>query len=362
MGFACGLVGLPNAGKSTLFNALTRSAQAAVADFPFCTIDPNEATAPVPDARLDALAATAASARTVPARLEFVDIAGLVEGASDGEGLGNRFLAHVREVDAIAHVLRCFALPGRGDAVEPEADWETVTTELLLADLERTEKMLGGLARKVRAGDDEALRDARLLEQALAALRDGRPAGQVDVDEPDRTAWRRLGLLTAKPTLIVANVDGLATDRDASQLAAVEALARRERLGLVRIPAAVEAELVEMGPEEASSFLAELEISQTGLDRFIEAGYRLLDRITFFTAGPKETRAWPLPRGATARQAAARIHTDFARGFIRAETVDWQTFVDHGGEGPVRSKGLMRSEGRSYVVQDGDVIRFRFSS
>ena len=364
MGFTCGLVGLPNVGKSTLFNALTRSAQAAVANYPFCTIDPNSAEVPVPDARIVPVAEAARSPRIEHARLGFVDIAGLVRGASQGEGLGNRFLAHVREVDAIAHILRCFEdrdVAHVQGGLDPVSDWETVTTELLLADLERAERLLTSLARRLRGGEAEANRDARLLEQALSLLRDGEPARRTSVAEADRPAWRKLGLLTAKPVLIVANTDGLDQDRDKKFLATVAALATREDARWIAISAAIEAEIVELGSEESVAFLTELGIAEPGLENLVRQGYALLNLITFFTANETEARAWTLARGSTALDAAARVHTDFARGFIRAETVDWAEFISLGGEAAVRGAGRMRSEGRSYIVADGDVIRFRFS-
>ena len=364
MGFTCGLIGLPNVGKSTLFNALTRGAQATVANYPFCTIDPNSAEVPVPDSRIAHVAKVARSPRVEPARLGFVDIAGLVRGASQGEGLGNRFLAHVREVDAIAHVLRCFDdrdVAHVQGGPDPVSDWETVATELMLADLERAERLLTSLARRLRGGETDAIRDARLLEKALLLLREGEPARRANIAEADRPAWHRLGLLTAKPALIVANTDGLNRDRDEEFVADVAVLATREDARWVPIPAALEAEIVELGAEESVAFLADLGIAEPGLDHLVREGYALLNLVTFFTANETEARAWTLPRGATALDAAARVHTDFARGFIRAETVDWAEFVSRGGEAAVREAGTMRSEGRNYIVADGDVIRFRFN-
>ena len=364
MGFTCGLVGLPNVGKSTLFNALTRSAQADVANYPFCTIDPNTAEVPVPDPRVDQIARAARSAKAESARLGFVDIAGLVRGASKGEGLGNRFLGHIREVDAIAHVLRCFDDPDiahvHGEP-DPASDWETVNTELLLADLERAERLLKSLARRLRGGDKNAAREARLLEQALTLLGEGRPARIATIVEANRAAWRQLALLTAKPVLIVANSDGLEPDQDAALLPKIESLAAAEGARWIRISAAVEAEIVQMEAEEGAAFMAELGIVEPSLGRLVREGYSLLGLITFFTAGVKEARAWTLTRGSTAQHAAGRIHTDFARGFIRAETVNWEEFVSLGGESEVREAGRMRSEGRTYVVEEGDVIRFRFN-
>ena len=364
MGFTCGLIGLPNVGKSTLFNALTRSAQATVANYPFCTIDPNSAEVPVPDSRIAHVARAAGSPRVAPARLGFVDIAGLVRGSSRGEGLGNRFLAYVREVDAIAHVLRCFDdrdVAHVQGGPDPVSDWETVATELMLADLDRAERLLTSLARRLRGGETDANRDARLLEQAVRLLRDGEPARHAAIAEADGPAWHKLGLLTAKPILIVANTDGLNRDRDEEFLAAVAALATREDARWVPISAALEAEIVEMDPAESAAFLTDLGIAEPGLDHLVHEGYSLLNLITFFTANEREARAWTLAQGATALDAAARIHTDFAHGFIRAETVNWEEFISRGGEAAVREAGRMRSEGRNYIVADGDVIRFRFN-
>ncbi len=360
MGFWCGLVGLPNVGKSTLFNALTRSAQATVADYPFSTIAPTTAEVPVPDRRLEQVAEAAGSASVTPTRLGFVDIAGLVKGASTGEGLGNRFLAHIREVDAVLHVLRCFE-DREGGGPDPESDWEIVQTELLVSDLERTERLLASLARRVRGGDKEAALDSELLALAQTLLREGKPARIAAARKGERRDWRRLGLLTAKPVLIAANADGLDPDASGIAVRRVEALAAREGVPWIEIASAVEAEVAAMDPEEAAAFLSELGISEPGLGRLVHAGYALLDLVTFFTAGAKEARALTLRRGSTALEAAGKVHSDFARGFIRAETVDWQTFASLGGEVAVRDAGLMRSEGRGYAVADGDVIRFRFN-
>ncbi len=364
MGFTCGLVGLPNVGKSTLFNSLTKSAQAAVANYPFCTIDPNTAEVPVPDTRLDQVARAAGSPRIEPARLGFVDIAGLVRGASKGEGLGNRFLGHVREVDSIVHVIRCFENPDVAHihgTPDPASDWETVNTELLLADLERGERLLATLGRRLRGGDREAARDARLLEQALFLLREGRPARLATIGNSDRTAWHRLGLLTAKPVLIVANTEGLGDGHISESLRELAELAARENARWIEVSAALEAEVAELEPEDAKAFMSEFGISEPSLNLLVREGYALLNLITFFTAGSKEARAWTLPQGSSALDAARKIHTDFARGFIRAETVNWRTFSSLGGESAVREAGLMRSEGRDYLVSDGDVIRVRFN-
>ena len=364
MGFTCGLVGLPNVGKSTLFNALTRSAKATVANYPFCTIDPNTAEVPVPDPRLDRVARAAGSQRIGPARLGFVDIAGLVRGASKGEGLGNRFLGHVREVDSILHVVRCFENPDVAHihgSPDPAADWDTVNTELLLADLERGERLLAALGRRFRAGDRDAARDAALLEQALLLLRAGQPARLAAIASSDRTAWRNLGLLTAKPVLIVANTTGLGDERDTESLQGIPSLAAREGASWITVSAALEAEVAELDPRDAEAFMSEFEIPEPGLNLLVREGYALLNLITFFTAAFKEARAWTLSQGSSALDAAGKIHTDFARGFIRAETVNWETFASLGGESAVREAGLMRSEGRDYIVSDGDVIRVRFN-
>lgn len=364
MGFECGFVGLPNVGKSTLFNAVTRTAQAAVANYPFCTIEPNSAAVPVPDPRLDQLAQVAHSERVVPTQLGFADIAGLVRGASRGEGLGNRFLAHIREVDAVAHVLRCFQDPDVAHVdgqADPMADAETVNTELLLADLERVEKRLSSLERKVRGNDKEAIAEVELLQAAKAQLDAGQPARLADIGEDQRAAFQTLGLLTAKPTLYVANIgeadlpDGNAASRKAAELA------ESEGAGFAMVAAAIESELAQLADDERQAFLEDLGLSEPGLNRLVRIGYDLLHLVTFFTAGPKEARAWTVTQGATAVEAAARIHTDFARGFIRAETIHWQEFVDLGGETAAREAGRVRAEGRTYVVQDGDVMHFRFN-
>jgi len=366
MGFKCGIVGLPNVGKSTLFNALTATAQAQAANYPFCTVEPNVGRVAVPDPRLDRVAGLASATRVLPAVLEFVDIAGLVRGASRGEGLGNRFLATIREVDAIAHVLRCFEDGGVAhvdDGVDPVRDAATVETELMLADLESLERRFDQAKKRAAAGDREQKTLARVMEPALAALAAGRPARSLAFDSAgDRAAFEGLQLLTAKPVLYVCNVgeaDAAAGNEGARRVAA---RAAREGAECVFVSAAVEAEIAALGDgEERAAFLETLGLEQSGLDRVIRAGYRLLGLITFLTAGPKEARAWTVPDGATAPQAAGRVHTDFERGFIRAETISFDDYVAFGGERGAREAGRMRAEGRDYVVQDGDVMLFRFN-
>ncbi|MFQ5776188.1 MAG: redox-regulated ATPase YchF [Kiloniellaceae bacterium] len=364
MGFNCGIVGLPNVGKSTLFNALSETAAAEAANYPFTTIEPNVGRVPVPDPRLEAIARIAKSPKVVPTYLEFVDIAGLVRGASKGEGLGNRFLAHIREVDAIVHVLRCFEgeVTHVEGSVDPIRDAETVETELLLADLESVERQLEGALKRARGGDKEAKALLAVLEPAAAALRDGRPAGGAEVAEDLRPALARLNLLSAKPVLYVANVEeeAVATGNAHSDRVAARAAARGA--GCVVVSAAIEAEVAGLSdPEERRAFLAALGLKESGLDRVVKAGYALLDLITFFTAGPKEAHARTLKRGARALQAAGIVHSDFERGFIRAETVTYEDYVACGGEQGARDAGRMRAEGRDYVVRDGDVLHFRFN-
>ena len=361
MGFRMGIVGLPNVGKSTLFNALTRTAAAQAANFPFCTIEPNVGDVAVPDARLDRLTAIAGSAQTVPTRITFVDIAGLVKGASKGEGLGNQFLANIREVDAVAHVLRCFEdgdvthVEGR---VDPVADAETIETELMIADLEGVERRLQGIVRKVRGGDKEAVRQERLLKAAAAALEEGRPARTVPVDAEDARAWAGLQLLTTKPVLYVCNVGEDDAAAGNAHSAAVAAMAEAQGAASVVISAAIEAEIAQLGPADAAEFLEGLGLEEPGLDRLIRAGYALLDLQTYFTVGPKEARAWTVRRGTAAPQAAGVIHGDFERRFIRAETIAYDDFVALGGEQGAKEAGKMRAEGRGYVVKDGDVLHF----
>jgi GTP-binding protein YchF len=365
MGFKCGIVGLPNVGKSTLFNALTESAAAEAANYPFCTIEPNVGEVPVPDARLDKLAAIAKSAQVVPTRLTFVDIAGLVKGASKGEGLGNQFLAHIREVDAVAYVLRCFEDPdvvhveGR---VDPIADADTIETELMLADLDSLEKRIPTLERRVRGQDKEAKKTLELVERALALLRDGKPARLAEIAEEERTAYTALNLLTAKPVLYVCNVDEASAATGNEHSRRVEERARAEGAGCVVISAKIEAELAELVPEERKAYLAELGLDEPGLNRLIREGYKLLGLITYFTAGPKEARAWTVTEGTRAPQAAGVIHTDFEKGFIRAETIPYEDYVALGGEAGARDAGKLRLEGKDYIVKDGDVLHFRFAN
>ena len=364
MGFKMGIVGMPNVGKSTLFNALTRTAAAQAANFPFCTIEPNVGEVAVPDARLDRLAAIASSKQIIPTRITFVDIAGLVRGASKGEGLGNQFLANIRECDAVAHVLRCFEdgdithVEGR---IDPVADAETIETELMLADLESVERRLAGLARKLKAGDKDLVDQDRLLRQALAALEAGRPARSVKVSEDDQKQWRMLQLLTAKPVLFVCNVEEACAAAGNSQSARVEAMAKAQGAGSVVISARIEEEISQLADDEAAMFLEEMGLLEAGLDRLIRAGYQLLGLQTYFTVGPKEARAWTITRGTLAPQAAGVIHGDFEKGFIRSETIAFEDYVAGNGESGAKEAGKFRVEGKTYEVKDGDVLHFLFS-
>lgn len=365
MGFNCGIVGLPNVGKSTLFNALTETAAAEAANYPFCTIEPNTGRVAVPDPRLDALASLAGSATVIPTQLEFVDIAGLVRGASKGEGLGNQFLANIREVDAIAHVLRCFddsEITHVDGSVDPLRDAATVETELMLADIDSLERRMAALVKKTRGGDADAKRDLTMMEKLFAGLSDGVPARRVAGLSDDET--RRLPqmqLLSAKPVLYVCNVaeSDAATGNDHSQ--AVAAYAEKDGAAHVVVSAAIEAEITQLDADDKAEFLAELGLDEAGLARLIRAGYGLLDLLTFFTAGPKEARAWTVAAGSSAPEAAGAIHTDFQRGFIRAETISFDDYIACKGESGARDAGKLRIEGADYKVVDGDVFHFRFN-
>ena len=364
MGFRCGIVGLPNVGKSTLFNALTRTAAAQAANYPFSTIEPNTGEVAVPDPRLDAIASIVKPAAVVPTKIGFVDIAGLVRGASKGEGLGNQFLANIREVDAVIHVLRCFEgtdithVEGR---IDPAADAETVNTELMLADLASLERRVQPLRKRAATGDKAAKAEVALMEAALAELSAGRPARLAAIPKGDQQAFNALNLMTAKPVLYVANVDEDSAATGNRHSARVAEMAAAEGAGVVVISAAIEAEVALLPDAEEHEFLATLALSEPGLDRLIRAGYALLGLITFFTAGPKEVRAWTIPEGTRAAQAAGVIHTDFERGFIRAQTIAYDDFVGLGGEQAAKEAGRARDEGKEYVVKDGDVLLFKFN-
>ena len=365
MGFNCGIVGLPNVGKSTLFNALTETAAAEAANYPFCTIEPNTGRVAVPDPRLDALAALAKSQNIIPTQLEFVDIAGLVRGASKGEGLGNQFLGNIREVDAIAHVLRCFDNSDithvDGD-VDPVRDAQTVETELMLADIDSIERRMTALVKKSRGGDAESKADLVLLEKLLAHLADGKTARSTDgLTEAEQKRLPQLQLLTAKPVLYVCNVaeSDAATGNSYSQK--VAEMAATQQAGHVIVSAAIEAEISQLDANDKGEFLAELGLEEAGLARLIRAGYGLLNLLTFFTVGPKEARAWTVVNGATAPQAAGVIHTDFQRGFIRAETISFDDYIACKGEAGAKDAGKFRVEGAEYKVVDGDVFHFRFN-
>jgi len=365
MGFKCGIVGLPNVGKSTLFNALTQTAAAQAANYPFCTIEPNIGEIAVPDPRLDKLATLAKSAEIVPTRISFVDIAGLVKGASKGEGLGNQFLATIREVDAIVHVVRCFKdddvthVEGR---IDPIADIETIETELMLADLDSLEKRVDSLEKKAKGNDKEAKEALDLVQRALVLLRDGRPARQLERKPEEEKLFHSLGLLTSAPVLYACNVEegSAATGNEYSRL--VEQHAKKENAVAVVISAKIESEIAVLPLDERADYLDAIGLKEPGLNKLIRAGYDLLHLVTFFTAGPKEARAWTVTSGSKAPQAAGAIHTDFERGFIRAETIAYDDYVSLGGEAAARDAGKLRLEGKDYVVADGDVLHFRFAT
>jgi len=364
MGFNCGIVGLPNVGKSTLFNALTATQAAQAANYPFCTIEPNVGRVAVLDPRLDRLAAIASSTKVVNTQLEFVDIAGLVKGASKGEGLGNQFLANIREVDAVAHVLRCFEDPDVthvSGSVDPVRDAEIVETELMLADLDSLEKRLPGLEKRAKGGDKDAQAELPVVQQALDALREGKPAREAAITPEQRPLFRLMQLITAKPMMYVLNVDEASAATGNAHSAKAEEYARKRGMPTVVISAAIEAEVAQLPPEDQAEYLSHLGLKETGLARVVRAGYQLLDLVTFFTVGPKEAKAWTVRRDAKAPEAAGVIHTDFEKGFIRAETIAYDDYVALNGEAGARDAGKLRLEGKDYAVKDGDVFHFRFN-
>jgi GTP-binding protein YchF len=365
MGFKCGIVGLPNVGKSTLFNALTQTAAAQAANYPFCTIEPNVGDVAVPDARLDKLAEIGKSAQIIPTRITFVDIAGIVRGASKGEGLGNQFLANIREVDAIVHVVRCFE---DGDIthvegkVDPLADVETIDTELMLADLESLEKRVVSLEKKARSGDKDSKEQLALISKALVLLQEGKPARLTQRTPEEERSFQMLQLLTAKPVLYVCNVEEASADKGNAFSARVFARAAEEGARAVVVSAKIESEIAVMSADDQKDFLEAVGLSEPGLNRVIREGYALLGLITYFTVGPKEARAWTIPKGAKAPAAAGVIHTDFEKGFIRSETIAFSDYVALNGEAGARDGGKLRLEGKEYVVADGDVLHFRFAN
>ena len=365
MGFKCGIVGLPNVGKSTLFNALTQTAAAQAANYPFCTIEPNVGEIAVPDPRLEKLATLAKSAEIIPTRISFVDIAGLVRGAFKGEGLGNQFLANIREVDAIIHVVRCFEdtdvthVEGK---IDPIADIDTIETELMLADLESLEKRVDALEKKAKSNDKEAKETLGLVTRALALLREGKPARLLERKPEEETLFYSLGLLTSAPVLYACNVEEASAATGNTFSRKIEARAKEEGAMAVVISAKIESEIAMLPPDERADYLATVGLTETGLDRLVRAGYALLHLVTYFTAGPKETRAWTITVGTKAPQAAGVIHTDFEKGFIRAETISYGDYIANHGETGAKEAGKMRLEGKDYVVADGDVMLFRFAT
>jgi ribosome-binding ATPase len=365
MGFKCGIVGLPNVGKSTLFNALTQTAQAEAANYPFCTIEPNVGEVGVPDPRLDALATIGKSAKIIPTRLTFVDIAGLVRGASTGEGLGNKFLSHIREVDAVAYVLRCFE---DGDVthvenrIDPLSDADIVETELMLSDLESLEKRVNALEKKAKQGDKESKALHAVVEKVLPLLREGKPARMTELADDEKPLFKSLQLLTSKPIVYVCNVEESSAATGNAFSAKVAERAKAEGAASVIISAKIESEFAGLATEDRDAFLADLGLKEAGLNQLIRAGYSLLDLITYFTVGPKEARAWTITQGTKAPQAAAVIHTDFEKGFIRSETIAYEDYVGLKGEAGARDAGKMRLEGKDYIVKDGDVLHFRFAT
>jgi hypothetical protein len=365
MGFKCGIVGLPNVGKSTLFNALTQTAQAEAANYPFCTIEPNVGEVAVPDDRLDTLAKIARSKEIIPTRLTFVDIAGLVRGASKGEGLGNKFLSHIREVDAVAYVLRCFVdedITHVENRIDPLADADVVETELMLADLESLEKRISQIEKKAKSGDKEAKAQFAVMEKPLVLLREGKPARLAKMTPEEMPAFRALQLLTSKPVVYVCNVEEASAANGNDYSKQVEERAKAEGAVVVIISAKIESEFAGLAAEDRDAFLAEMGLEEPGLNRLIRAGYSLLDLVTYFTVGPKEARAWTITRGTKGPAAAGVIHTDFEKGFIRAETIAYPDYVAGNGETGAKEAGKMRLEGKEYVVQDGDVMHFRFAN
>ncbi|HWM62030.1 MAG TPA: redox-regulated ATPase YchF [Rhizomicrobium sp.] len=365
MGFKCGIVGLPNVGKSTLFNALTQTAAAQAANYPFCTIEPNVGDVAVPDPRLETLAKIAGSQEIIPTRITFVDIAGLVRGASKGEGLGNQFLANIREVDAVAHVLRCFVdddITHVEGKIDPISDAEIVETELMLADLESLEKRIKPLEKKANSGEKEAKEALALMMKAVTLLREGKPARRAELTADERGPYSQLGLMTAKPVLYVCNVEEAAAGSGNAISAKVEAMAKAEGARSVVISARVEEEIAQLPNEERGDYLASIGLEEPGLNRLIRTGYDLLGLLTFFTIGPKEARAWTVTKGSRGPQAAGVIHTDFEQGYIRAETIAYPDYVAGKGEAGAREAGKFRLEGKDYVVADGDVMHFRFNN